>query len=63
MKKEQVFVRAINKEGKWDSIDVLDLDDRSFKAFVIEKFKQHEMVSAIKDEYCDGEQIELKEGR
>ncbi len=63
MKRGQVFVRARSKRGKWESVDVLDLDEESFKAFVIEKFRQHEMVSGLKDEYCDGEQIELRERR
>jgi len=33
--KGQCFVRALNKDDKWDSVDVLNLDDESFRRFII----------------------------
>ena len=57
MKKDQVFVRAKSPAGKWGNHDVLDLDEQSFRAFVIEMFKRHGMVVHIKDEALEGEDI------
>jgi len=31
----QIFVRALNYEGKWDSVDVLDLDEESFRRWLL----------------------------
>lgn len=31
----QVFVRAVDANGKYGNADVFDLDDESFKAFVV----------------------------
>ena len=61
MKRGQVFVRAKNKEGKWDSVDVLDLDEVSFRAFVIDKMVQIGILVAMKEEVCEGDPIEYQE--
>ena len=37
MNRGEVFVRALGKDGKWDAIDVFDLDDESFRAFILDK--------------------------
>lgn len=58
MKKGQVFVRAKNKDGRWDNIDVLDLDQPSFNAFVTEQLFRAGLVTGIKPEYVEGEEIE-----
>ena len=63
MKKQQVIVRAINKEGHWDSIDVLDLDEASFRAFVIEMLYRLGVVHAIREDLVEGEHIQLKENK
>jgi hypothetical protein len=63
MKKQQVIVRAINKEGHWDSIDVLDLDEASFRAFVIEMLYRLGVVYAIREDLVEGEHIQLKENK
>jgi len=36
--KGQVFVRAKTKEGKFGNVDVLDLDDESFRRVVMSIF-------------------------
>jgi hypothetical protein len=35
IKRGQVFIRGKNKDGRWDHIDVLDLDEISFRAWVV----------------------------
>ncbi len=35
--KGKCFVRALNNESKWASVDILDLDDESFRRFTITK--------------------------
>ena len=37
MRRGQVLVRAIKAKGSWGNVDVLDLDEESFRAFVIDK--------------------------
>ena len=61
MKRKQVFVRAINKDGKWDSVDVLDLDDISFRVFVIGVLFKNGLISGITDDAVPGDHIQLKE--
>lgn len=34
IEKGQVFVRAIKADGQWGNVDVLDLDEQSFRRFV-----------------------------
>ena len=35
IKRNQVFVRAIKKDGKYGTVDILDLDDLSFRVFIL----------------------------
>lgn len=49
MKKDQVFVRARLANGKIAVCDVLDLDDESFRAFVIDVLFRHGLVFGIRD--------------
>ena len=58
MKRGQVFVRGRDPNGKWGAIDVLDLDEPSFRAFVMEMFKRAQIVVALKDESVEGDHIE-----
>lgn len=60
MKRGQVFVRAKSPSGKYGTHDVLDLEDESFKAFVVEMLKRGGLVVSIKDEFVSGEEIEYK---
>ena len=68
--RQQVFVRALDAEDKWGSADILDLDDESFRAFVIRVLVDAELVCAIKDDcFAEGQplaarplQLRLKEG-
>ena len=59
IKRGQVLVRAIDGFGKWGNCDVMDLDEDSFKAFVIDVFFRHNLLVGLKVEYCDGEEIVL----
>jgi len=59
MKKGQVFVRAKMNDGSWGNVDILDLNDESFRAFIIQKFIDIGIVCAIKDEFVEGEDIIL----
>lgn len=61
MKKGQVLVRAKNKEGEWTYVDVLDLDDRSFKAFILDRLFKNGLVAGLKEETIEGERITLYE--
>lgn len=59
MKRKQVFVRAKSPSGKWHSADVLDLDDLSFRAFVMGVLHEAGLVVGIKDDFVAGNRIEL----
>ncbi len=50
----QCFVRAIDVNGKWDSIDVLDLDEESFRRFVLTKLHRHGSCTIIKNDEESG---------
>lgn len=63
MKRGQVFVRGINKEGEWGNIDVLNLDDRSFKVFILDRLFKNGLVVGLKDEVVEGERITLYENK
>jgi hypothetical protein len=60
VKRQQVFVRAESPSGKWGNHDVLDLEDDSFKAFVIDRLMKAGVVTSIKSEFLDGDDIEYK---
>jgi len=47
LERDQVFVRALNAQGKWDTVDVLDLDEESFRRFVLTKLDEAGMVTAV----------------
>lgn len=59
MKRNQVFVRA-KKDNKWESVDILDLDLESFKAFVIEVLFSANLICGIRPDFVEGEDIEYK---
>ncbi len=59
IEKGQVFVRALNSEGKWDSVDALDLDEESFRRFVLTSLNRARVVSAMLKE--GGESSPLRE--
>lgn len=40
MKRGTLFVRAITFGGSWGKVDVIDLDDESFRAFVLDTLVQ-----------------------
>jgi len=57
MKRRQIFVRGINRDGKRGRLDVLDLDSLSFRAFILDVLVDMSVVCSIKEEYVDGDKI------
>jgi hypothetical protein len=57
MKRGQVFVRGQRADGTWGNVDAFDLDDESFRAFVLEILSRAGLVAAIREKYVDGEPI------
>ncbi len=60
MKRGQVFVRAMDETGRWGSFDVLDLDEESFRVFVLHVFRMQGQVVGLSDSACPGEEITLR---
>lgn len=59
MKAGQVFVRAKDPAGRWGSADVLDLDERSFRAWVLDLMMcSVPRIASIKPELVEGKEIE-----
>lgn len=56
-----VFVRALGPDGKWTTIDVLDLSERSFRQFVLERLCLVGAVHAVVDEMKEPEPLRHKE--
>ena len=49
MKRGQVFVRAQSPSGRWYSADVLDLEQPSFNAFVMDRLWMNGLVVGLAD--------------
>ena len=60
IKRNQVFVRAKSPSGKWHTADVLDLTQESFNAFLIGTLFQRGLVTGLRDEYVEGNALELQ---
>lgn len=58
VKRNQTFVRAKSPLGKWGNHDVLNLDETSFRAFVLDRMMKWEMVTSLKPEFVEGDEIE-----
>lgn len=63
MRRGQVFVRARDETGKLGSADVLDLDDLSFRALIVEILVRTQLVTGLREDLCEGERIALKTKR
>ena len=59
IEKGQVFVRAINKDGRWDTVDALDLDDESFRRFILDKLCDMGVIVSCSPPIIDDEEREL----
>jgi len=59
VRKGQVLVRAIQADGKWGNVDVLNLDEESFRAFVLQRLWIGGLLMRTVDE--SGEEVILKE--
>ena len=55
MQRGQVLVRGKLPDGSWGGVDVLDLDEKSFRAFVIEMLIRASIVYSLKEP--EGENI------
>lgn len=42
-----VYVRAKTADGRWASVDAADLDERSFREFVLRKLNEAEIVFSV----------------
>jgi hypothetical protein len=57
MKRGQVVVRGQLADGSWGTVDALDLDTESFRAFVLDVLSRAGLVATIREKYVDGESI------
>ena len=62
VEKGQCFVRAINKEEKWDSVDILNLDEDSFRRFVLRKLADMGVICIIISDKKEKPLREKKDG-
>lgn len=64
IKRGQIFVRARDETGKWGSADVLDLNEESFRTFILRVLFDSGMITGIKDTACEGQHVgmEVKPG-
>lgn len=60
MRRRQVLVQAIKADGTWGAVDVLDLDEESFRAFVLQRLHIAGLVVQMSDKHA-GEIVFLKE--
>lgn len=61
MKRGQVFVRAYCVIAeRWVDADVFDLTQESFNSFVMDRMFKHAMVTGLKDEFAEGEEVRLE---
>jgi len=56
----QCFVRALDENDKWGAVDVLDLDDESFRRFVVSKMADMGIVTIIVKEDQEPEPLRKK---
>lgn len=60
MKRGQIFVRAKSPSGKWGNHDALDLDDKSFRAFILDRLFRAGLVVGLKDEFTKNDDIKYQ---
>lgn len=59
IRKGSIFVRAKDETGRWGAADVLDLDDESFRAFVLDRLEHRGMVVPVQPQLA-GEAVEYR---
>lgn len=59
-KRNQFFVRATTPTGKVVSADIMDLDEESFRAFVVDVMYKYAMIVGIRPDLVEGEQIQYR---
>lgn len=60
IKRGQIFVRALLSGGRWVTIDALDLDDESFRLFVLGTLFRHGLLTGLRDEAVHSERLPLR---
>ncbi len=63
MKRGQVFVRGKLADDSFGSIDVLDLDDESFRVFTLDMLDKAGLVVKLQDKVTCGEHLVLRARR
>ena len=56
----QVFVRAIDPDGRWFSSDALDLNDESFRRFILDRMHVFGMLSVMVSPHDKDEPLRSK---
>lgn len=60
MRRGQVLIRAIKANGDWGNVDALDLDEESFRAFVLDRLFMAGLLVRLSNEHT-GDIVPLKE--
>jgi len=47
IEREQVFVRAKKKEGGYGTVDVFDLDEESFRSFILTHLAKLQLIHVL----------------
>ena len=45
----KAFVRAKTSDDRWASVDIVDLDERSFRRFIVSQMVGHELLCGMGD--------------
>jgi hypothetical protein len=63
MKRGQVFVKAFDENGVWGTVDALDLDEVSWRAFVMDRLQRAGLVFGMKEDLCEGQTVTYRARR
>jgi hypothetical protein len=58
--RNQCFVRAQDENGRWKNVDVLDLDDESFRRFVISILAKMQLIHIVRNENVSDRPLKQK---
>lgn len=57
MKRGRVFVKAADEKGRFGTVDALDLDDDSFRAFILDRLVDAQVIIAVPSDDAPGPDI------
>jgi hypothetical protein len=60
MKRQQLFVRAQSPSGKWHVADVYDLDEPSWRVFLLNLIARSRIGQELEDGFVPGEEVVLR---